>query len=845
RTLDDPDFGVKIRPVRRGGSEPNQWIEVEVTRAATTGVVAQLGQNFYDNVTKSYSMVPAGLSNVVAVAGGANHALALQADGTVVAWGDNSHGQCSIPFGLNSVVSISACRSASGAVQGSGRVVLWGELSPAQAKLPPDLFGVRQIALGADHVLALKRDGTITGWGGNQYGQATPPPGLNSILQVAAGNNFSVALRADGVVVRWGVTLGGVPFPVGFTLGTAIAAGANHALVLQQDGTVVAWGGNASRQAEVPSGLTDVIAIAAGDDHSVALRKDGTVVAWGSSGVGQAEVPPALPRCTAIGASALDTFVVVDNRAVITTSPQSRAVVAGGSTTLSVATSATTGVTFQWRKTGVTIPGATSASLTLSNISAAAAGAYDVVVTEGNYRVTSAPAFVSLATPLALAPLPPTLPAVAGFAFSIGVGVTGGAGPLSYQWRKNGLPVAGATSAALTFAKFAAGDVGSYDVIVSDAGLGTTTTSSTTVISLARPLVIVTQPQSQTLESGTSAVLSVAVADGFGQLRYQWFLDGVLQPVATSTFSLGTLPPGFAGRVTVTVSDATGSVTSEVASISVVAVTRLINLSILSEVTADDALLTLGFVVGGRGTVGAKPVLLRAAGPSLTAFGVAGALPDPQLALLSGPATIAANDNWGGSGPLTLLFGQVGAFPYDLVTSRDAALSAPGLAAGNYSVQVRGVAGATGKVMAEIYDTSVPGGVTVATPRLINVSVFKNIGSGLAAGFVIAGGGTKTVLIRAIGPSLTAFGLPAAALLADPKIDLIDATSKVIATNDNWGGTAALTAAFTQVGAFQLANTASKDAALLATLPPGNYSVSVSGLGGTSGIALVEVYDVP
>jgi hypothetical protein len=127
----------------------------------------------------------------------------------------------------------------------------------------------------------------------------------------------------------------------------------------------------------------------------------------------------------------------------------------------------------------------------------------------------------------------------------------------------------------------------------------------------------------------------------------------------------------------------------------------------------------------------------------------------------------------------------------------------------------------------------------------MNVSIIKNIGAGLAAGFVIGGSGSKTVLIRAVGPSPTAFGLPGAVLLADPKIDLIDATSKVIATNDNWGGTAPLTTAFTQVGAFQLANAASKDAALLATLQPGNYSVSVSGLGGTSGIALVEVYDVP
>ena len=111
----------------------------------------------------------------------------------------------------------------------------------------------------------------------------------------------------------------------------------------------------------------------------------------------------------------------------------------------------------------------------------------------------------------------------------------------------------------------------------------------------------------------------------------------------------------------------------------------------------------------------------------------------------------------------------------------------------------------------------------------------------MIAGFVVSGSAPKSVLIRAIGPSLAAFGVTG--VLADPKLELFSGSAK-INENDNWAGADALVNSFSSVGAFAL-DVNSKDAALLATLAPGSYTVQVSGVANTTGVALVEVYEIP
>jgi hypothetical protein len=269
---------------------------------------------------------------------------------------------------------------------------------------------------------------------------------------------------------------------------------------------------------------------------------------------------------------------------------------------------------------------------------------------------------------------------------------------------------------------------------------------------------------------------------------------------------------------------------------------RLVNLSILTTIVSAGDAFTLGYVVGGNGTSGAKPLVIRAAGPSLGALGVPGTLNDPKIEFFVGGTKTGENDNWGGSPAISAAMAGVGAFAYIASNSKDAAASA-NITTRDNSVRVSASDGGTGMVLAELYDATSAASLTSGTPRLLNVSVIKHIGTSLSAGFVIGGLAPKAVLIRAVGPTLATAPFNVGGVVADPQLALFSKSGK-IGENNDWGGSAALTVAFTQVGAFALpAN--SKDAALLVTLAPGDYSAQVTGVGGTTGVALVEVYEVP
>ena len=164
------------------------------------------------------------------------------------------------------------------------------------------------------------------------------------------------------------------------------------------------------------------------------------------------------------------------------------------------------------------------------------------------------------------------------------------------------------------------------------------------------------------------------------------------------------------------------------------------------------------------------------------------------------------------------------------------------LSPGQYTAVTGATNNGTGVALVELYDAD----GTAAGSRLANIATRAFVGTGdniMAAGFVIAGAGNKTLLIRAVGPSLAAFGIEG--VLANPQLVLFRDTEPLLG-NDDWSSnaSAANTAvAGSQVGAFALpAN--SKDAALLVTLPEGAYTVQVSGVGSETGVALVEVYEV-
>jgi hypothetical protein len=267
---------------------------------------------------------------------------------------------------------------------------------------------------------------------------------------------------------------------------------------------------------------------------------------------------------------------------------------------------------------------------------------------------------------------------------------------------------------------------------------------------------------------------------------------------------------------------------------------RLINISARGVVgTGENALIT-GVVVAD--TAG-KSFLARAVGPTLASFGASGVVPDPQLGIFNQSGVEIYRDNgWEtattGASQLSKLAKSVGAFPLTS-GSADSAIAA-NLNSTSYTVQVTTPSGRSGIGLAELYELDANG-------RTLNLSTRAQVGTGdgvLIGGFVVQGTAYKRMLIRAVGPTLTAFGVTNE--LQDPVLTIYSG-QQVVAANDRWtsdNGGAVVAAASSAVGAFGLAAN-SEDAAVLVTLPPGSYTVEVKGKAGGTGVALLEIYEVP
>jgi hypothetical protein len=243
-------------------------------------------------------------------------------------------------------------------------------------------------------------------------------------------------------------------------------------------------------------------------------------------------------------------------------------------------------------------------------------------------------------------------------------------------------------------------------------------------------------------------------------------------------------------------------------------------------------------------------MLFRAAGPALAQFGIRDFAPDPTLRVYRASSLVTENDDWGGATTLAATFRAVGAFAYPSLQSLDSAVFGERFVAPSaYTAEIREFQGRAGSVLAEIYDAT-------PTPNegLVNVSVLKRVPAGatLTAGFVIGGPGvaTKRVLIRAVGPRLASSPFNIGGVMADPSLAVFRGQTEV-AANDNWGvqsggvSVATIRSTFTSVGAFEIADAASKDAVLLLNLAPGAYTAVVSGTDQSAGLAIVEVYEVP
>lgn len=313
--------------------------------------------------------------------------------------------------------------------------------------------------------------------------------------------------------------------------------------------------------------------------------------------------------------------------------------------------------------------------------------------------------------------------------------------------------------------------------------------------------------------------------NGFGEgATFLGSTDVTTDGTGSVTYNV-TLPLASVGETsfTATATDPDGN-TSE---FSAAFATQLLNISTRMEVLTGDQVAIGGFIINGTG---AKRVIIRGIGPSLTNFGVAGALPDPMLELHdSGGATIMTNDNWR--------------------DTQEAEIEATGLAPANdlesaivldldpgaYTAILSGTNSTTGVGLVEIYDLDLTAGSHMAN---ISTRGFVDTGDGVMIGGFIVGptdAGETEVLLRAIGPSLGNFGVQDP--LEDPVLELHDPQGTTIATNDDWQDTQK-----DEIEATGLAPTDDRESAILQSFAPGPYTAIVMGTNDTTGVALVEAY---
>lgn len=586
------------------------------------------------------------------------------------------------------------------------------------------------------------------------------------------------------------------------------------------------------------------------------------------------------------GAALASAILTVRAAPVITAAPTERTVFAGEGASFTVAVTGFPTPTFQWRRNGVAVPGATNATLSLPQALAASAGRYDVVATNPLGSVTSDAAVLTVVTRDFSGVYLGTFSGTAGD-FALYVRPDRSAVFIAHLAAlQNGIVASdlrvdfnGAFSASLNTIASAPGTspTGQHPTPSAAPQLITlrgTLDEATGSVSGGVPEISATFTGTRAARTGTAATLAgfypaavlgsasdhgyiVLAPDGqaFALLTNGTGFDSVRGTVNEN----GRLTATSAAQTTVdltfnartvngTVRNAAATGTLAGASDELIGTSRVANLSIRAVTSPGPGTLITGFVIAGTSS---KQVLIRVAGPALVPapFNISTAVADPTLQLYRGATLIAQNDEWGtpaaNTAAITAATTQAGAFPFR-PGSADAALLTT-LAPGAYSVAV---GGGNGTALAEVYEvlaSTEPAG----TRRLVNISARGLVSptTPFIAGFVIAGPAPQRVLIRGVGPTLGAQPFNVAGVLPNPQLSLFRNTT-VVKTNDDWfrdPDAALIRTTATRAGAFALGAN-SLDAAMLLFLAPGAYTVQVTGpananAANSTGVALVEIYE--
>ena len=547
----------------------------------------------------------------------------------------------------------------------------------------------------------------------------------------------------------------------------------------------------------------------------------------------------------------------------VTIAPTTQTSAPGATATLTVVASGTAPLTYQWRKAGVALTGntsATTATLSIPGATTADSGSYDVVITNALGSTTSAAITLNItvippdpvrwdfttATPTNGLPADvsggtvvqrnnfgttQTLTTVSVSSGYTGVSGTSNAGAAA---RVGALNLAEGGSA---FFEFTLTPAAARQFSVTGLSFGARSTA--------------TGPQAYALFVVNGTAEPALIASGPLANNSAWtritptFLPIVSDTATSVTFRLyGCNGTGNAGVNTANwrIDDLAVQLTTGTGlTAGATKDRRLTNLSSRVRTANAPDVAIAGFTIAGTAS---KLVLIRAAGPTLGLFGVTGSLSAPKLELFRGSSVIETNTGWttaANSAAIAAAASSSGAFAFAAGSADSAILTT--LAPGGYTAQISSGSGSAGVGLIEVYDLS----TATVGQNLVNLSTRALAGTGnemLISGLIIGGTLPKRVLIRAAGPALAAFNLTG--VLARPQLTLFSGNTPVF-VNSGWSTSAdaaAITTASAQAGAFAFAS-GSADAAMIVTLAPGAYTAQVTGVGGTTGLALVEIYELP
>ena len=468
-------------------------------------------------------------------AGVATSAVASLIVTPVSGWSKNFYGQAGLYAGATNIAALDAGWQHSLALRGDGTVAVWGYDGFGLLSPPVDASNLVGVAAGSYHCLALRSNGSVVAWGKNEAGESVVPPGATNVVALAGGYSHSLALQANGRVVAWGDTVFNQTIvPAAATNIIAIATGLDHCLALKMDGSVLAWGINQNGEIDVPAfGTNAILAITAGAAHSVALKDDGTVVAWGNNSLGQTTIPPGATNIVAISSRGWHTLALRRDGTII-----------------------------GW---GYNFSGQATPPLLATNPAAIAAGG------EFSLALLRDP---STGVPPSFWRQPSDRTVLGGQEIFQHAGVMGSP-PLRYQWRRDGVAVAGQTANWLSLTNMTPASAGGWSLVVSnDYGAAT---SAVAVLTVLVPPTFVLQPGSNLLWVAGSNVLLPALATNVSPVAYQWYRNGSLLADTTriggttnSTLSVSNVQTADAGNYTVVAGSLGGSTTSQVAVVTVV-----------------------------------------------------------------------------------------------------------------------------------------------------------------------------------------------------------------------------------------------------------------------------------